>query len=65
MLSDERTLMASLTLWIDVVVVLVLDLLVLLLQLSLVLLHLLGSTGMVVSMVVQVHLLLDVDVVLR
>lgn len=55
--------MATLLTRVDIIVVLVLHLLVLLLQLSRVLLHLL-RTGPIVAHVVQVHLLLNVDVVL-
>lgn len=56
--------MGALLVWVDIVIVLVLlHLLVLLLHLPLVLLHLLGSIR-IVAYVVQVHLLLDVDVVL-
>lgn len=55
--------MAALLARVDIVVVLVLHLLVLLLQLSRVLLHLL-RTGGIVAHVVQIHLLLNVDVVL-
>lgn len=52
--------MAPLLAGVDIFVVLVLHLL--LLQLSLVLLHLLGTTS-IVSHIIQVHLLLDVNVV--
>ena len=62
-LEHQRTLVAALLVGIDVVIVLVLNLLVLLLQLPLMLLHLLRTTG-IVSHVVQVHLLLNVHVVL-
>lgn len=55
--------MATLFARVDIIVVLVLHLLVLLLQLSRVLLHLLCAGG-IVSHVVQIHLLLNVDVVL-
>ena len=56
--------MASLLIRINIIIMLILHLLVLLLQLSLVLLHLLGATS-IISHVIQVHLLLNVDIVLR
>lgn len=58
--QHQRALMAPLLAGVDIFVVLVLHLL--LLQLSLVLLHLLGTTS-IVSHIIQVHLLLDVNVV--
>lgn len=61
MLEDQRTLVAALLARVYVLIVLVLHLL--LLHLPLVLLHLLRSTG-IITHVVQVHLLLDVHVVL-
>lgn len=65
MLQNQRTLMTALLVRVDIVVlVILLHLLVLLLHLPLVLLHLLSSAG-VVAHVVQVHLLLDVDIVFR
>ena len=63
MLADQRTLMAALFARVDIIVVLVLHLLVLLLKLSRVLLHLLCA-GAIVPHVVQIHLLLNVDIVL-
>lgn len=63
-LEHQRALVTALLVGIHIVVVLVLNLLMLLLQLSLVLLHLLSAAG-VVSHVVQVHLLLNVDIVFR
>lgn len=62
-LEHQRTLMTALLAGIDVVIVLVLHWRMLLLQLPLMLLHLLCATC-IVSHVVEVHLLLNVHVVL-
>ena len=63
-LENQRTFMTPLLIGVDIVIVLVLlHLLVLLLHLPLVLLHLLRTTR-IIPHVVQVHLLLNVNIVL-